>query len=46
MDLGGRVAMIIETRCEKNGKKVVEEEEEEEEEGWAKEHRGIYRDRG
>lgn len=38
--------MIIETRCEKNGKKVVEEEEEEEEEGWAKEHRGIYRDRG
>lgn len=38
--------MIIETRCEKNGKKVVEEEEEEKEEGWAKEHRGIYRDRG
>lgn len=38
--------MIIETRCEKNGKKVVEEKEEEEEEGWAKEHRGIYRDRG
>lgn len=44
MGLEGGVAMIIETRCEKNGK--VEEEEEEEEEGWAKEHRGIYRDRG